>query len=214
MKACKAATPPRYAARYSALSAKTAAKKTKNKNKRIKEQINDFVETRAEGAAALAIHKNEEYPLQVNNAPSITSFVTGTPSTVTKSSPLSSSQPSINTAFSRNYQQDVRDANKVVFDMAVADFFHCNIIPDSVVESPRFARLLKIAKLVPSPELKLPSRKKLSGELLNINFENCQKANKELVLKQALLFGLAIGGYLVADGATVKRMPLLNVFVM
>ena len=127
IKGCKAAIPPRYAARYSILAARAAAKKAKNK--RIKEGITDFVETRAEGAAALAISKklkistDEEHSLQVNNAPSIASFITRTPSTITKSSPMSSSQPSIDAAFSRNYQQDVRDANKVVFEMAVADFF-------------------------------------------------------------------------------------------
>jgi hypothetical protein len=32
--------------------------------------------------------------------------------------------------------------------MAIADFFHCENIPDAVVESPRFKRLVKVCRLV------------------------------------------------------------------
>ncbi len=44
------------------------------------------------------------------------------------------------------------------------------------------------------------------GEFLQLNFENTYKCNKIALSKDAKTFGIAWLG----DGATIKRMPLLN----
>jgi hypothetical protein len=52
--------------------------------------------------------------------------------------------------------------------------------------------------------------KKNGGELLDLNFETRYEANKTALLKEAQRFGLAF----LCDGATVKRMALLNILAM
>ena len=50
----------------------------------------------------------------------------------------------------------------------------------------------------------------MSGTLLELNFQNCCITNKTLLMKEAKVFGLTLLG----DGATIKRMPLINVLAM
>jgi hypothetical protein len=90
--------------------------------------------------------------------------------------------------------------------MAIADFFHCKSIAGSVVELPRFGRLLKLARTVGS-DFKISSRKKISGELLDLNYDAVYNENKTLLCNEASNFGLSF----IGDGATIKRMPLLNI---
>ena len=54
------------------------------------------------------------------------------------------------------------------------------------------------------------NRRKIGGELLDLNYDTTYKSNKEKLLKEARVFGLAFLG----DGATIKRMPLMNVLSM
>jgi len=116
-------------------------------------------------------------------------------------------QPSINASFEN--MSDIRKCNNASFEMAIADFFHCENIPDKVVESERFARVIKKARTIGN-DFNIPSRSKIGGELLDLNFETVYKANKEALLKDASVFGLAFLG----DGATIKRMPLMNILGM
>ena len=39
-------------------------------------------------------------------------------------------------------------SNDAMVEMAIADFFHCENIPDAVVESPRFKRLISVCRLL------------------------------------------------------------------
>ncbi len=55
--------------------------------------------------------------------------------------------------------------------MAEADFFHCENIPDAVVESPKFKRLVKVCRLV-GEDFVVQNRMKIGGELLDINLNN------------------------------------------
>jgi hypothetical protein len=55
-----------------------------------------------------------------------------------------SSQPSISASI-RN--MDIRKSHNATVEMAIADFFHCENIPDADVESPRFKRLVKVCCL-------------------------------------------------------------------
>ena len=76
-------------------------------------------------------------------------------------------------------------------------------------ESTRFRRLIKVARLC-GEEFVCPDQRKIGGELLDLNFETRYNANKEALLKDAKIFGLAFLG----DGATVKRMALMNILAM
>ena len=49
-----------------------------------------------------------------------------------------SSQSSISASIQN---MDIRKSHNAIVEMAIADFFHCENIPDAVVESPRFKNL-------------------------------------------------------------------------
>ena len=106
-------------------------------------------------------------------------------------------------------QLDIRRCNDAKVEMAIADFFHCENIPDAVVESPRFKRLISVCRLV-GDKFVPPNSHKIGGQLLDLNFSNTYERNKVEVLKESRVFGLAFMG----DGATIHRMPLMNILAM
>ncbi len=124
-------------------------------------------------------------------------------------------------------QTDIQHSNNSILEMAIADFFHCEDIPDCVVESTRFKKLLEKSRYVGS-DFNIPRRKKiggkllflltfmpifankLSGDLLDINFQAIYDSNKRLTTENANVFGLSW----IGDGATIKTMPLLNMLAM
>ncbi len=67
--------------------------------------------------------------------------------------------------FSQSYisasiqSMDIRKSHIDIVEMAIADFFHCENIPDAVVESPRFKRLVKVCRFV-GEGFVVPNRKK------------------------------------------------------
>ena len=91
-------------------------------------------------------------------------------------------------------------------DFAIADLIHAHCLPFSLIESPRLHNVLKLAMLVGN-SYSPPSRGKVSGSLLDSNFENIQKEGKRKLISQANIFGLSILG----DGATIQKMPLFNI---
>jgi hypothetical protein len=104
---------------------------------------------------------------------------------------------------------NVWKSNNATVEMAIADFFHCKNIPDSVVELPRFIRLLRVCRLV-GEDFVVPNQKQIGGDLLDLNYANVYKCNKANLLKFAKVFGLAFLG----DGATIHHMALLNILAM
>jgi hypothetical protein len=94
-------------------------------------------------------------------------------------------------------------------EMAIADLWHSDNLPHRAVESPWFKLILKYAKLV-DQTFKVKSCKIIGGPLLDFNYKNFMVLNKETIFKEADVFGLAW----LSDGATVVRMPLINVLAM
>ncbi len=125
----------------------------------------------------------------------------------TFSSTKRSFQPSISTSF--HNQQDICKCHNATLEFAIADLFHSENIPYRVVESARFWRVIKVARLC-GDEFVCPDWKKIGGELLDLNFETRYQANKAALLKKAQTLGLAFLG----DGATVRRMALLKILAM
>ena len=109
-----------------------------------------------------------------------------------------SSQPSISASI-----------HNATIEIAIADFFHCENIPDAVVESPRFTRLVKVCPLV-GDDFVVPNCKKVGGELLDINYENTYSLNKAELIKEAKVFGFAWMG----NGATIHKMLLLKILAL
>jgi hypothetical protein len=104
---------------------------------------------------------------------------------------------------------DIRKSHNAIVEMAIADFFHCENIPDAVVESPRFKRLVKVCRLI-REDFVVPNCKKNGGELPDVNYENTYSLNKNELLKEAKVFGFAGMG----DGATIHKMPLMNILAL
>ena len=104
---------------------------------------------------------------------------------------------------------DIRKSNNAAAEMAIADFFHTANIPDAAVEYPEFKRLVRQCRLV-DKDFVIPSRMKIGGELLDINFNNISAINKTNLLKESGVFGITVMG----DGATIHRMPLMNILAM
>ncbi len=93
---------------------------------------------------------------------------------------------------------DIWKSNNATVKMAIANFFHCKNIPDAVVESPRFIRLVRVCRLV-GEDFVVRHQKQIGGELLDLNYANVFKQNKANLLKFAKVFGLAFLG----NGATI-----------
>jgi hypothetical protein len=93
--------------------------------------------------------------------------------------------------------------------MAIADFIHCENIPDAVVKLPRFKRLVKVCCLV-GEDFVVPNCKKVGGELLDINYENTYCLNKAELIKEAKVFGFAWMG----NGVIIHKMPLMNILAL
>jgi hypothetical protein len=104
---------------------------------------------------------------------------------------------------------NTRKSHNAIVEMAIADFFHCENIPDAVVESPRFKRLVKLCRQV-GDDCVVPNCKKVSGELMDINYENTYSLNKAELIKEAKVSGFAWMG----DGATIHKMPLMNILAL
>ena len=68
--------------------------------------------------------------------------------------------------------------------MAIADLMHCENLPDEVIDSPRFNLFLQHARFIDNT-FKIPSHKKIGGDLLDINYKNCIDTNKETLMADA-----------------------------
>jgi hypothetical protein len=86
-----------------------------------------------------------------------------------------------------------------------AGFIHCCGLPFSIANHPSFLKVIKLAKNVGNGYV-LPNRRLIAGVLLDITYEHMQDIQKENLLNQVELFGLSLYG----DGATIHKMPLLN----
>ncbi len=74
-------------------------------------------------------------------------------------------QMSIDVGIKKGKTMDIQKSNSALLEMAIADFFHCENLPDRAVESNCFCKILDFVKVVGSG-FTIPSRKKIGGELL------------------------------------------------
>ncbi len=60
-------------------------------------------------------------------------------------------------------QLDIRKSNNTAMELAIADFFHCENVPDQAAESSHFWQMIKLACLV-GKDFAVPNRKNLEVE--------------------------------------------------
>lgn len=208
---CSASTPKEHSQRYTDLFHRTVNKAINRK--RGQETVLNVAEARQDVAAFSLCEKKLKTTLvqsSLFSSPLASGSVSTASSMAAKPrSPQRWLQSSLNGLVDQMVQSDVRTISNAKLEMAIADFWHSDNLPDRAVESPRFKLILKYAKLV-DQTFKVPSRKSIGGPLLDLNYKNFMTLNKEMILKEADVFGLAW----LSDGATVARMPLMNVLAM
>lgn len=90
-----------------------------------------------------------------------------------------------------SFLDNVTPAEKEKIDMCVAEFFYgCNV-PFAAIDSIYFKNLMKMLRPAYDP----PSRRQLSGKLLDATFEKIEKRNRELVEKMDKEAVLLIDGW-------------------
>ena len=110
----------------------------------------------------------------------------------------------------KNWQQvDVRKSNNTHLQMSIADLVHSDGHAFSLPKYKRFTTVLRLANTV-GPEFKVPGRNQISGILLDRNFKSCWEASRDALLLNSFIFGLEFLG----DGATIARMPFINILGM
>jgi len=152
--------------------------------------------------------------MSIHSVPSVQSGIPMTVRTTTAargsiyhSTPFAlSSQRSISASIQNT---DIRKSHNAIVEMAIADFFHCENIPDAVAELPRFKRLVKVCRHV-GDDFVIPNRKNIGEELLDINYDNTYNLNKVELIREARVFGFAWMG----DGTTIHKMPLKNILAL
>jgi hypothetical protein len=92
--------------------------------------------------------------------------------------------------------------------MQISDMIHACGLPFSLASHPKFRAVLQLAKQVPAT-YQPPTRNSIATHLLELNYDAYMEKNAKLLKKEADKYGLTVYG----DGATVKRMPLVNALV-
>ena len=68
-------------------------------------------------------------------------------------------------------QLDIQRSNDATVEMAIADLFHCENIPNAVVESPRFKQQISVCCLLLGDKFVPPYANKLGSTLFDLNFK-------------------------------------------
>lgn len=95
---------------------------------------------------------------------------------------------------------------KEELDVAISHMIHACGLPFSLADDVLFQRMLTRARDVNST-YRPPASYEISGHLLDSTFSTYYENGKEALLREAEVFGIAIGG----DGATIDKCPLFNV---
>lgn len=93
-------------------------------------------------------------------------------------------------------------------DIAIADVIASHRLPFSFVESPKLKFLINLCCHCPI-NYKPPSRKQISGNLLDTLYEQYESGGIKELNNNVNIFGLSLMG----DGATIKKKPLFNIIV-
>ncbi len=158
---CKAVIPPNYLLQYEELyHASTNSKEArKHHNKFVMDNVvTDQISAVGTMLDCWSLLHVPHASIASGTCSSNSSFIGSNGHPATYSSTKRSFQPLISTSFQN--QRDICKCHIATLEFAIADLFHTENIPDRVVESARFRRVIKVARLC-GDEFVCPDRKKL-----------------------------------------------------
>ena len=191
---CKKLIESRYISRYKDLwTEKNQSTSADSKHKCKQEQILQD-NNKADGACLQkCTRKDQSMTSFLTKVSSKQSSQTSTPHSDTSSIPTLHSNASI------------YSGNESRLTMAIADFIYSEGLPFSICECPRFKQIIQLSKGVRA-SYEPPKREAVRTSLLQLSWENNKKRTREKLLREAEVFGISFLG----DGATLKKMPLVN----
>ena len=135
----------------------------------------------------------------INGSPSNTCI-----SSITTTATTASKKPLIQMKVYGGASADVDQDTKLT--VAIADLIHSCGLPFRLADHPKFRKMVMISRTV-SSKYKFPDRNQIATKLLDINYSSYMEEAKDQLCKDINIFGLSFYG----DGATVRKMPLINV---
>ena len=106
-----------------------------------------------------------------------------------------------------NNTQKMMNSNETRLTVAIADLIISEGLSFNLSQKPRFNKVLELARYA-SKCYQTPNRKLISKDLLDVIHDQNMERSFSLIEKESEIFGLLFLG----DGATISRVPLLNIF--
>ncbi len=95
----------------------------------------------------------------------------GGPKPINSSASIGGEQMTIDVGMERASQLDIRKSNNAAMDMAIADLFHCENIPEQAAESSQCQQMIKLPCLV-GKDFVVPNSEKLQVRTFIFYFFN------------------------------------------
>ena len=99
-------------------------------------------------------------------------------------------------------------SNETRLTVAITDIIISEDLSFNLSNKPRFKKVLELARTV-STCYQPPNRNLISKDILDVVHDQNMERNLSLIKKESDIFGLLFLG----DGATISRVPLLNILV-
>ena len=107
-----------------------------------------------------------------------------------------------------NNTQNMMTSNETSLTIEISDLIISEGILFNLSQKPRFKKVLELARTV-SKFYQPLNRKLISKDLLDVIHDQNMERNLSLIEKKFEIFGLLF----LVDGATISRVPLLNILV-
>ena len=107
-----------------------------------------------------------------------------------------------------NNPQKIVTYNETHLTVVISDLIISECLSFNLSQKPRFKRVLDLAINV-SKSYQPPNRKLIYKDLLDVIYDQNMEINLSLIKKESGIFGLLF----ICDGATISRIPLLNILV-
>ena len=107
-----------------------------------------------------------------------------------------------------NNTQKMMTSNETGLILAITDIIISEDISSNLSQKPRFKKVLDLSRTV-SKSYQPPNGKLISKDLLDVIHDQNMERNLSLIKIESNIFGFLFLG----DGATIYRIPLLNILV-
>ena len=190
-------------------SLQTEANKKRKRNSSAKDSVARLIDvqqsvTTAAIASSSSQNKKSRRVLTENDTGSVSTLATAV---TARESSVSTRIPSNTRMMQLTLDvQQPNSSNELALTVAIADMIHSCGLPFNLADEPKLAKIIKLARCVRST-YKPPTRQDVACRLLKFNYKQLQERQCEQLKTDANIYGLTLYG----DGATVKRMPLLNI---